>query len=38
VLAIVAAIWSRLVPGMIHYPYRWLEKSPPAVTGGGWVE
>jgi CBS-domain-containing membrane protein len=38
VLAIVAAIWSRLVPGMIHYPYRWLEESPPAVTWGGWVE
>jgi CBS-domain-containing membrane protein len=37
-LAIVAAVWSRLVPGMIHYPHRWLEKSPPAVTWGGWVE
>ena len=38
VLAIVAALWSRLVPGMIHYPHRWLEKSPPSITWGGWVE
>jgi len=38
VLALVAAIWSRLLPGMIHYPHRWFEASPPSVTWGGWVE
>ncbi|HYA20503.1 MAG TPA: HPP family protein [Burkholderiales bacterium] len=38
ILALVAMIWSRLVPGMIHYPHNWLEKSPPSITWGGWVE
>jgi len=38
ILALVAIIWSRLVPGMIHYPHNWLEKSPPSITWGGWVE
>ncbi|HEY2817474.1 MAG TPA: HPP family protein [Casimicrobiaceae bacterium] len=37
-LAIVAALWTRLVPGMIHYPHRWFEESPPSITWGGWVE
>ena len=38
VLALVAAIWSRLVPGMIHYPCQWFEKSPPFMSWGGWLE
>ena len=38
VLALVAAAWSRLVPGMMHYPCRWFEKSPPFVSWGGWLE
>jgi CBS-domain-containing membrane protein len=38
VLALVAAVWSRLVPGMIPYPQKWLEKSPPSMTWGGWEE
>lgn len=38
VLAVIAAVWSRLVPGMIHYPHRWLEKSPPFASWGGWSE
>jgi CBS-domain-containing membrane protein len=38
VLAIVAALWTRLIPGMIHYPNRWFEQSPPSITWGGWVE
>ena len=38
VLALVAAAWSRLVPGMIHYPTRWFEPSPPSATWGGWIE
>ena len=37
-LAIVAAAWSRLVPGMVHYPYRWFERSPPYISWGGWHE
>ena len=36
VLAIVAAVWSRLIPGMIHYPRRWFERSPPFSSWGGW--
>jgi len=38
VLAVFAAAWTRLVPGMIHYPRKWLEPSPPSITWGGWVE
>lgn len=37
-LALVAAAWSRLVPGMVHYPTKWLEKSPPTTFWGGWDE
>ncbi len=37
-LALVAAVWSRLVPGMLHYPCQWLEPSPPSPTWGGWTE
>ena len=38
ILALVAAVWSRLVPGMMHYPCQWLEKSPPFMSWGGWFE
>ena len=38
VLAMVAAAWSRLVPGMMHYPCQWFEKSPPFASWGGWLE
>ena len=38
VLAIAAVIWSRLVPGMVHYPTKWLDKSPPFTFWGGWPE
>jgi CBS-domain-containing membrane protein len=37
-LAFVAALWSRLVPGIAHYPCNWLERSPPSLFWGGWVE
>lgn len=37
-LALVAAVWSRLVPGMVHYPAQWLERSPPSMFWGGWSE
>ena len=35
-LALTAAAWSRLVPGMVRYPVAWFEKSPPSVWWGGW--
>jgi CBS-domain-containing membrane protein len=38
ILALVAAVWSRLIPGMMHYPCRWFEKSPPFMSWGGWLE
>lgn len=38
VLALFAAAWSRLVPGAIRYPASWLDKSPPSLFWGGWVE
>jgi len=38
ILAAVAAIWSRLVPGMVSYPSRWFEESPPTIAWGGWSE
>jgi len=37
-LALVAAVWSRLVPGMVHYPCQWFENSPPFVSWGGWID
>jgi CBS-domain-containing membrane protein len=37
-LALVAAAWSRLVPGVVHYPLKWFEKSPPTCSWGCWVE
>ena len=38
ILALVAVAWSRLVPGMVHYPTKWLDKSPPFMSWGGWSE
>ena len=38
ILVLVAAAWSRLVPGVVHYPLKWLEKSPPSVSWGCWVD
>lgn len=37
-LAIVAYIWSRLYPGLCHYPVAWLEHSPPTLLWGGWKD
>jgi CBS-domain-containing membrane protein len=36
VLALVAVVWSRLLPGMNRYPVMWFEKSPPSMFWGGW--
>lgn len=38
ILALIAAGWSRLLPGMVRYPLSWMEKSPPSLFWGGWVE
>lgn len=35
-LVIVAFIWSRIYPGLCHYPVAWLERSPPTPFWGGW--
>lgn len=37
-LAVVATVWSRLFPGLSHYPVAWLERSPPSTFWGGWGE
>lgn len=37
-LALVAMVWSRLYPGLVHYPARWAEPSPPRMTWGGWLD
>jgi len=38
ILALVAAVWSRILPGVNHYPIRWFEKSPPSTFWGCWDE
>jgi CBS-domain-containing membrane protein len=38
ILALVAVIWSRLLPRMNHYPINWFEKSPPSIFWGVWGE
>lgn len=35
-LALVAVVWSRLYPGLVHYPVKWLDRSPPSTFWGGW--
>ena len=37
-LAVVAFVWSRLVPGLVQYPVAWLDKSPASVLWGAWGE
>lgn len=37
-LALVAAAWSRLFPGLSRYPVAWFEPSPPSTFWGGWGE
>ena len=37
-LALVAFAWSRLAPGLVHYPVAWLDRSPPSTFWGGWRE
>lgn len=37
-LAGVAFVWSRLMPGLVHYPANWRDKSPASTFWGGWNE
>jgi CBS-domain-containing membrane protein len=37
-LAAVAFLWSRIVPGLVHYPVAWFDKSPPSSFWGGWSD
>ncbi len=37
-LALVAVAWTRMIPGMTHYPRKWLDQSPPSLFWGGWVD
>jgi len=37
-LAVVAALWSRLVPGLFRYPVAWATPSPERVDWGGWED
>lgn len=38
ILALVAAVWSRILPGTYRYPTKWLDKSPPSALWGAWKE
>ena len=37
-LVAVAFVWSRVYPGLVHYPVSLWEPSPPSLTWGGWNE
>jgi len=37
-LAVVAWVWSRLYPGLVHYPVSVMEPSPPRLLWGGWSD
>jgi CBS-domain-containing membrane protein len=35
-LALVAVVWSRLYPKLVHYPVSWVEPNPAWMLWGGW--
>ena len=37
-LVAVAFVWSRVYPGLVHYPVALWEPSPPSLTWGGWEQ
>lgn len=37
-LILVAVVWSRCYPGLVHYPVAPWEPSPPSINWGGWTE
>lgn len=38
VLAGIAVIWTRLTPGMVKYPVKWLDRSPPSIWRYNWED
>jgi CBS-domain-containing membrane protein len=38
ILALVAMAWSRILPGMNHYPMEWFKESPPSDHWDGWMD
>ena len=36
ILVCTAIVWSRIYPGLVHYPVTPFEPSPPSVNWGGW--
>jgi len=38
ILSLIAVAWSRIIPGMYHYPTHWFEKSPSSMFWGSWKE
>jgi CBS-domain-containing membrane protein len=38
ILALVAFAWSRILPGMNHYPTEWLKESPSSYHWDVWNE
>jgi CBS-domain-containing membrane protein len=36
ILAAVAVVWTRLVPGMVRYPHDWFAPSPATTLAGSW--
>jgi CBS-domain-containing membrane protein len=37
-MAAVAFVWSRAFPGMVRYPAKWFDRSPPTPLWGVWNE
>ncbi|MDQ9171865.1 HPP family protein [Oxalobacteraceae bacterium R-40] len=35
-LAAAAFAWTRIVSGMVHYPAKWMDASPPTTFGASW--
>ena len=35
-LVLVVVVWSRLYPGLVHYPNEPFASSPPEINWGGW--
>jgi len=38
VLAVIAFIWTRILPGTVRYPAKWIEPSPPSTWWGNWKD
>jgi CBS-domain-containing membrane protein len=36
ILATTAFTWTRIAPGMVRYPVKWMDASPPNMLGASW--